>query len=174
MTFVPIRPAMLPLLVFKDIPNALAELVGLPKMRAGVGVYGEASAYALVWELGSRRMKRPGPKTTWSVNRNQEKAILTMQSPFGYVTPTSGFDEIIQDEIAKIDFGKPASPREMTMLLELALDNAAQQIAKIIARRAPVDSGALRSEILGVDTDESDFLDMGEDADVEASGTLIM
>lgn len=172
--FLPGRPSFQPLLTIKDLSNALSEFVGLGKARAGVGVYGEASAYALVWELGSRRMKSPGPKTMWSVNRNEERAILTKQAPIGYVTPTDEFFGIIEEEINNINFGRAATAKDMVNLLDIALDNASQRIAKIIAQRAPVDSGTLRSEIQGVDSDESDFLDMGQDADLEASGTLIL
>lgn len=149
----------------------MSQFVGLGKLSAGVGVYGPASAYALVWELGSKRLKRPGPKTTWSVNRNQERAILTKQAPMGYVTPTDGFLEIIENAVLEIDFSKATTSKEAVMLIETALDNASQQIAKVIADRAPVDSGTLRSDIMGVDSDESDFLDSEDD---EADGTLIL
>jgi hypothetical protein len=174
MRVIPGHPALLPLIVVKDLSTALEQFVGLGNVSAGVGIYGEAAAYALVWELGSRRLKRPGPKTLWSVNREGERAILTKQAPFGYVTPTDEFWPIIEEEIAHIDWGEADNNKEMVMLIEIALDNASQRIAKIIAGRAPVDSGALRAGIMGVDTDETDFLNMDEDSDLEAGGTLIL
>jgi hypothetical protein len=163
----------MPLLTFKDLSSALSEFVGLGKLSAGVAVYGEASAYALVWELGSRRLKTPGPKTLWGVNRNEEKAILTRQAPSGYVTPTNEFWPIIEDEIKQVNFAEASNAKEMMMLIEVALDNASQRIARVIAQRAPVDSGTLRSEIMGVDSDETDVLDIGSD-DLEAGGTFVL
>jgi len=170
----PGRPNFYPLVTIKDLTTALSEFVGLDKVSAGVGVYGEAAAYALVWELGSRRLKSPGPKTLWSMNRNQEEAILTKQAPFGYVTPVDGFYQIMQEEIGDCNFTRAHTPKEMVALLEIAMDNAAHRIAKIIASRAPKDSGTLSSQILGIDADEQDFLDLSADAESEAGGTLIL
>ena len=165
---------MTPLLMIKDISSALAQYMNLPEITGGVGVYGPAAAYALVWELGSRRLKSPGPKTLWSKNRLGKKAILTKQAPHGYVTPTDEFWHIIENEIVKVKFEQARSKKDLVYMLENAMDNASHRIARVIAQRAPVDSGQLRTDIQGVDTDEADFLDSIEDADLEASGTLII
>lgn len=162
---------MLPLLLFKDIPSALEEFIGLDKLAAGVGVFGNAADYALVWELGSRRLKSPGPKTLWSTNREGEQAILTKQAPYGYVTPVDEFWPIIYSEVNAVDFTRARTPREMTLLLDVALDNASHRIARIIAQRAPVDSGDLRSQIQGIDADELNSLSI---EDSEDDGTLIL
>ena len=165
---------MTPILVIKALDNALSEYANLTNVSAGVGVYGSASAYALVWELGSRRLQSPGPKTVWSVNRNKQRAILTKQAPFGYVgIAVNQMWPIIKDELSKVDFSGTDS-RASVLRLQVAMDNAAQRIAKIVADLAPVDSGDLRSQILGIDSDEIDFLDSGDDSDLEAGGTLLL
>jgi len=167
MRFSPGSPSFVPIVLIKDVSTILQEFTGLGKLSAGVGVYGEASAYALVWELGSRRLKHPGPKTIWSVNREGQKALLTKQAPFGYVTPVDEFWPIIDDALNQVNFAKASTSKELVLMLEIALSNASQKISHIIAQRAPIDSGDLRASIGGVDADELE--DMGLD-----SGTLVL
>jgi hypothetical protein len=168
------RPNLAPLLIIKSINDALAGYINIKNISAGIGVYGSASAYALVWELGSRRLKKPGPKTVWSQNRLGQKAILTKQAPFGYVgIAVNQFWPIIKDELNRVQFD-PVDAKRTALNLEIAMDNAAQRMSKIVADIAPVDSGDLRSQILQVDSDELDFLDTASDADLEASGTLLL
>jgi hypothetical protein len=159
------------MLVIKELPAFMQEFVSLGKITVGVGVYGSAAAYALVWELGSRRLKSPGPKTMWSTNRDGERAILTTQAPHGYVTPTDEFWPIIEEEVGRINFGNAKTSKEAALRLEVALDNASHRIAAIIAQRAPVDSGDLRSQIMGIDADEMQSMSI---EDSEDSGTLII
>lgn len=63
-----------------------ASLQNLPlTMASGVKVVGPAVGYALCWEWGSARIKKPGPKTLWSTNPEGQPAILTRTAPFGFV-----------------------------------------------------------------------------------------
>lgn len=162
-------PSLMPLISI-PITNYLSQLddVG-DDITGGVGVYGSAAAYALVWELGSRKLKSPGPKTLWSVNRDGDIAILTRQAPRGYVGFLSGeFWPIIEAELMSVDFGQP----NIRLRLEVAMDNASQKIAKLVSEAAPVDSGDLRSQILGVDSDEASML--SQSSGLESGATLIL
>jgi hypothetical protein len=154
---------------FKNVSTYLSELDGIDTISGGVGVYGSAAAYALVWELGSLRLKHPGPKTLWSINRNDKIAILTKQAPRGYVGILSDqFWPIIEEELSKVSF----SGSNIRLKLEVAMDNASQRIAKLVADKAPVDSGDLRSQIMAVDSDEASFLSQANS--IESTGTLIL
>jgi hypothetical protein len=150
--------------------KALGALAGIQtSMSVGVGVFGSAAAYALVWELGSRRLKNPGPKTCWGANRFGETVILTKQAPMGYVGIHAGdAQKILSDEVGsvKMDLG---DLNRSKLNLEVALDNAAQAIARIMSDSAPVDSGDLRSQIMSISTDEAEFLDTDDD-----QGTLFL
>lgn len=166
--FIP-APLISPLLSIQSIPDYLSDLEDIQDISGGIGVYGSAAAYALVWELGSRRLKRPGPKTLWSVNRDGNIAILTRQAPRGYVGFISDqFWPIIEEELSKVNFAS----RSLKMQLEIAMDNASQKIARLVSDTAPVDSGDLRSQIQGVDSDEASFL--GAASGLESAGTLII
>lgn len=166
--FIP-SPSLMPLTVFDDLDGFLKEIENLKSVSGGVGVYGAAAAYALVWELGSLRLKSPGPKTLWSMNRNDEIAILTRQAPRGYVGIISDqFWPIIEKHMSEVHFGSSNLQLEM----EVAMDNASQEIAGLIREIAPVDSGDLRSGIQGISTDEVSVLKKA--SKLEASGTLIL
>jgi len=166
------RPSLRPLIAFQNLDTYLEEFKNIGNLSGGVAVYGSAAAYALVWELGSLRMKQPGPKTLWSVNRNDERAILTKQAPFGYVGYISEeFWPIIQEELQKVNYSSKDS-RRMRLELEVALDNASHKIAELVRSFAPVDSGDLRSQIQGVDSDETSLLSTAISS--ESAGTLIV
>ena len=149
MVYVP-RPAVSASL---DITNLESFLVQLEKMKpiiGGIAVYGPAAAYALVPEYGWAR--GPGKKTLWGTNAKGQRAIMSTQAPEGYVSiHEKDMWPIIIEEISQINFSAK-SEKELTIRLEVALDNAAQRIAQLIANSAPVDSGDLKSGVNLVDS----------------------
>jgi hypothetical protein len=160
------RPSLRPLVVFPDIYKFLSEFEGIGSVTGGVGVFGSAAAYALVWELGSLRLKKPGPRTIWGTNRNGEKMIMSSQAPEGYVGVISDqFWPIIEQEVGKLTF-RGTDARSIRLELEVVVDNAMQRIARIISDAAPVDSGDLRSQI--------QYVDSGEISDLESDATLVL
>lgn len=137
---------------------------GIPNtLSVGIGVFGPATAYALVWELGSNRIKTPGPKTVWGTNRFGAKKIFSKQAPKGYVFINSKKAQKIfytalkgvQFDLSDMDTSK--------IKLEVAMDNAAQQIAGLMRQSAPVDEGTLRSGIQAIFTDEDSLLENTQD-----------
>jgi hypothetical protein len=158
-----------PLVIFNELSNYLNELENLEPIQGGVGVYGAAAAYALVWELGSLRLKQPGPKTMWGTNRNNEIRIMSKQAPGGYVgILEDSFWPIIQEELNSVDFTKG----DLQLRMEVAIDNAGQKIAELIRQWAPVDSGELRSDILGVGSDEVSFLSQSQS--IESQSVILL
>lgn len=168
--FVP-SPPLTPLVSYADsVDDYLSDLANIPPtVSGGIGVYGSAAAYALVWELGATKRKSPGPKTLWSVNWKGDIVILTRQAPRGYVGFISDqFWPIIEEELDKVDFGASS----LNLRLEVAMDNASQRIARLVSDTAPVDSGDLRSQIMAVDSDEASFLSTA--SGLESGSTLII
>lgn len=164
------RPSLAPLVVFTEIEKFLQEFEGIGSVSGGVGVFGSAAAYALVWELGSLRLKQPGPRTVWGTNREGEKRIMSSQAPEGYVGVISDeFWPIIEEELGHLSF-KGTDSHEIRLELEVVIDNAMQRIARIISDAAPVDSGDLRSQIQYIDSGE---MDLQEATDLESDSTLI-
>lgn len=163
------HPSYLPFVLLSKT-DSFGELAKIDSsMAVGVGVFGSAAAYALVWELGSRRLKSPGPKTVWGKNRYGKKVILTAQAPEGYVGIHAGdAKEILNEELGTVKWA--LNDLNMSKLrLEVALDNAAIRIARIMSDSAPVDSGDLRSQIMSISTDESSYLEQDDN-----EGTLIL
>jgi len=168
--FIP-GPSLFPLIAIQRLDEFLSEFEGMDSISGGVAVYGSAAAYALVWELGSKRLKSPGPKTLWSVNREGEVAILTRQAPLGYVGFVSDqFWPIIEKELATIKFSSKTTAG-IRIEIEVALDNASQAIARIISDAAPVDTGDLRSQIQYVDSAEMSSSNLSA---LESQGTLLI
>lgn len=168
--FIP-SPSFVPLVRTENIDSFFSAFTGIENVAGGVAVYGSAAAYALVWELGSKQLKSPGPKTLWSLNRNNEPAILTRQAPRGYV----GFYEdsywkIIEEELSTVTF-KGSDARTTHLQIQVAVDNASQRIAALISAQAPKDSGDLASQISMVDSDESEILGS---ANSESDATFIL
>lgn len=164
-------PSLQPLLKFGNLQEFIKDFQGMDNLAGGVAVYGSAAAYALVWELGSLRAKKPGPRTLWSINRNGRRIIMSTQAPGGYVAINEDkFWPIIEAELDKVDYGQNAKRIQLEM--SVAIDNASQKIARIVAETAPVASGDLRSQISGVDTDETSIL--GNDSKLVSAGTLIL
>src|ERR1700677_1413311 len=87
-----------------SIANALAKLP--TTMQAGAKVRGERNtAFALVWEWGSLRLTKPGPKTVWGTNPNGEARILTKTAPLGYIRVNKQkYIEFIQKEVNGINW----------------------------------------------------------------------
>jgi len=152
-------PSLLPnpICIFEDLETQFSNLEGLDSVSVGVGVFGPAAAYALVWELGSLRLKKPGKKTMWGINRDGAKRIFSTQAPGGYVGILSdSFWPIITNHLKDVDF----SSSNIQLEFEVAMDNAAQEIANLIREWAPVDTGSLQSEIQSISSDEfSDLAD---------------
>lgn len=168
--FIP-GPPLQPLVTYDSLNTFLADYQNLKNVKAGVAVYGSAAAYALVWELGSLRAKKPGPKTVWGTNRYGDRIIMSSQAPEGYVGIVEDqFWPIIEAELDKINFSQPVQALQVEM--EVAFDNASIKIAQLIRSGAPADSGDLRSQIQAVNTDESDVL--GKSIEIESIGTLII
>lgn len=163
------RPSLAPLVIFPDLNKFLEEFEGIGTVSGGVGVFGSAAAYALVWELGSKR-ENTGPKTVWGVNRKGEKRIFSSQAPEGYVGVISDeFWPIIEEEIGHLHF-RGTKAKDIRLELEVVIDNAMQRIARIISDAAPVDSGDLRSQIQYIDSGE---MDTQTASDLESDSTLI-
>ena len=157
------RPSYLPLIKVAN-QASFGELANIDSsFSVGVGVFGSAAAYAMVWELGSRTLLTPGPKTTWGVNRKGEKAILTKQAPAGYVgIHSDDAYALLSQEMATVKWDM--SDLAMSKLrLEVALDNTVLALARMISDSAPVDTGDLRSQIMSISTDEEQYLDIDDD-----------
>jgi hypothetical protein len=164
-------PSFVPVVTYENLDDFMSEFEGVPNVAGGVAVYGSAAAYALVWELGSRRLKQPGPKTLWAVNRDGEPAILTRQAPLGYIgIYENDFWQIIKSELATVEF-KGTSSRDIYLELQVAIDNASQKIASLISSHAPIDSGELKSQISLIDSDSSEMV---EAANSESGATLVL
>lgn len=140
-------------------------------IRGGVGVFGSAAAYALVWEFGSLTMEKPGPKTLWGTNPKGERAILTKQAPEGYVAIHD--DDLFKIMVAELKGAKLIGNNadETRILLEVVTDNISQAWAKVIADSAPVDSGDLRSQIQYIDSGD-DLLSEGVSGAAQAEATF--
>lgn len=150
--FVP-KPNLTPATDFKELRSFMVEFQGTKDpVVGGIAIFGTAAAYGLVWEYGSSRMKTPGPKTMWGINPLGEEAILTKQAPLGYIAINEDkFWPIIQDEFSKVEF-KSKTEGGIRLELEIAMDNASQRIARLVADAAPVDTGDLRSSIQYIDS----------------------
>lgn len=154
----PSRPNYLPLLV-TDLEKFLKAFPGASTLSSGVGVFGTAEAYALVWEFGTLRWSAPGPRTTWGTNRLGQQRVMSKQAPRGYVgINAKKAKKIFKEEISKVKINM--NNMELSKLkLEVALDNAALRTARLVSDSAPVDSGDLRSQIQMIDTDDMDEFD---------------
>lgn len=162
-------PSLLPLAVFEDIDtSSLDDLINLKNLSSGIVVVGPAATYALVWELGSDRLTKPGPKTVWGTNRFGESKIMSSQAPEGYVGIISDeFWPIIEEELSKVDYGS----KYLQVKMEVALDNASLRIAELVREAAPVDQGDLRAGIQGVDSGDPT---LGGATDAISAATLIL
>lgn len=127
-------------------------------MEAGVEVIGSAVAYSLVWEWGSARIKKPGPKTMYSTNPLGEPAILTLTAPMGYIRVNREvYRQILKEEFSKLDLhAKPI--KEWTPAIKKMLGEVARKCRNVIRDTAPIgdppNGGWLRASILEVLPDD--------------------
>jgi hypothetical protein len=128
--------------------RAVLEGVGIrPTIRIGLTISGPASAYALVWEFGSSRISKPGPKTTWGINPDGEVVILTKTAPYGFIrTNIPKFRQIVREEMDAVDWAGVRIRRIRETMLAV-LEEAAQRCAEVIAESAPYDTGQLKEAI---------------------------
>ncbi|MGI4815926.1 MAG: hypothetical protein ACRYGG_21690 [Janthinobacterium lividum] len=163
-------PPVRPLIDIQSISTYLNEFENIGDVSGGVGVFGSAAAYAMVWELGSFRLKKPGPKTMWSVNRFGQKVILTKQAPLGYIGVIDDtFFPIIEKELMSVDFSNKTSKR-LNKDLTAALNRASKRIADLIRLIAPEDSGDLKAQIQAVNAGDS----LLGASSIESAGTIIL
>jgi hypothetical protein len=164
------RPKLAPRMSIQNLEQFLIQIEGIDRpLSGGVAVYGVAAAYALVPDYGWDR--GPGPRTLWSTNVKGRKAIMSRQAPTGYAAiHEKEFWPIIQDELSKVKFDA-RSETEMRLRLEVAVDNASQRMAHIIAESAPVDSGDLKSGVQIIDSADSS-LDLGDIAKAEGQANI--
>ena len=127
--------------VFAQLPD---------KMTAGVKIYGPAAQYGLVWEWGSVRITKPGPKTTWGVNPDGKTVILTITAPQGWIRVNKQqYLDILRDEWRKLHF-TTIDPKYWKRHLEDMLWKAAVRCSRVMEATAPYDTGDLRSTITAV------------------------
>jgi hypothetical protein len=125
-----------------------------PTIQMGVKVVGPAAAYAMVWEWGSARLTKPGPKTTWGVNPAGEVVILTLTAPNGYIRiHKPEYRQIIREEMNLIPWNE-MGPRQIRKKIAEALAAASQRCAELIAESAPYDTGELEKSIVAITTDD--------------------
>jgi hypothetical protein len=141
----------------------------LPQLReAGVMVEGHAAAYALVWEWGSARIHRPGPKTMWGENPAGESVVLTITAPHGYIrTHHEQYVHILQEEFARIDWGV-LSLDDWGSAIDNMLSIAARRCSQLISDAAPIDTGLLRASIHPVEPGDSILNESGGAFDLGA------
>lgn len=112
-------------------------------ITAGVASYGDAAAYAEVWEWGNVRQTKQGPKTVLGENPDGEQVWLSIQAPSGYIRVSEEvYWFILKQELGKVQF-KGTTAKEITLELEAAAKKAMKRIAQVIGENAPVDKGDL-------------------------------
>jgi hypothetical protein len=146
-------------------------IANLPQIReAGVAVDGERAVVASVWEWGSARIHKPGPKTMWGENPDGDRVVLTITAPHGYIRVHHElYVQILQKEFGAIAWGSlPLS--QWPAAIDTMLTNAARQCSQLISESAPIDTGLLRASIHPIapgdsllDEDEDTSFDLGED-----------
>lgn len=113
------------------------------EISAGVASFGEAAAYAEVWEWGNIRQTKEGPKTVLGINPDGESVWLSVQAPVGYIAVNENlYWDILKNELGKVKF-KSTDAKGITKELEDASVKAMKRIRKIIADAAPYDKGDL-------------------------------
>lgn len=123
-------------------------------VRGGVMSYGEAAAYALVWEFGNARQTKEGPKTTLGITPDGEQVWLSIQAPSGYIRiHDAEFREILTEELGRVLIFSTNLRKE----LEDASYRAARRIAPLIESTAPVDEGKLVASVLALYANDPDL-----------------
>jgi hypothetical protein len=115
--------------------------------EAGVGVEGPGATYALVWEWGSARISKPGPKTVWGTNPDGKRVVLSLQAPRGYIRVNEPlYWAALEQEMGKVDFSGTTT-QQIRAALEKAAVKVAERMVKIIQEHVPVDTGELHDDI---------------------------
>ena len=136
----------------KGAERLLNALNSLPaRIDGGVKVTGPAASYWGVWEWGSVRITKPGPKTTWGTNPAGERVVLTLTAPTGYIrTNRQRYVNALRSELAAA--GLASNPiSQWPRRLRQAFNNASAICAEIIRQSAPEDTGQLKAGIVAVD-----------------------
>ena len=141
--------------------RAILEYMGTrPTIRVSLSITGPAAAYALVWEWGSARLDKPGPKTMWGINPDGESVILTKTAPYGYIrTNIPKFRQIIREEFDMVDWAA-VSVRNLKKTVMGVLQAAGERCAEVIAAAAPYDTGQLKEAILVAQSSPDETIDL--------------
>lgn len=128
----------------------------LPSVReAGVAVGGDAAAYALVWEWGSARIHRPGPKTTWGENPSGDRVVLTLTAPHGFIRiHNEKYIQFLIEAFQRITWGSLAIS-DWPKAIDEMLNGVAKQCSNFISEGAPFDTGDLKASIYPVGPDDA-------------------
>lgn len=142
-------------------PALFTRIKALPNhVRAGIAVRGKAARYAQVWEWGTLRFKQPGPKTQWGSNPDGDgMRIFTKTAPSGYVRMHKvQFYDMVKLAVTSISVQSSLSDGSYQQKLTDNINKAATEIAQIMAKDAPIDTGLLRASIQAVGTSDVDTL----------------
>jgi len=142
-------------------PALITRIRALPdRVKAGVAVKGYAARYALVWEWGTLRFSTPGPKTMYGSNPDGVGTkIFTKTAPSGYIRiHKQQFYGMVQLAVKSISAQQAFSDGTYAVQLTDNANRAATEIAQIMAKDAPIDTGLLRSSIVAVDGSDVDSL----------------
>jgi hypothetical protein len=113
------------------------------EISAGVASFGEAAAYAEVWEWGNARQTKEGPKTVLGINPDGDNVWLSIQAPVGYISVNENlYWDILKQELGKVKFSS-SNAKGITEELEKASLKAMKRIRDLIADTAPYDKGDL-------------------------------
>jgi bacteriophage HK97-gp10 putative tail-component len=164
-------PTVYPTAMFDKLDEFMLEFLEHDQeISAGVASFGDAAAYAEVWEWGNVRQTKPGPKTVLGQNPNGEQVWLSIQAPFGYIKINENqYWEVLKEELGKVQF-KSTNARGITEELEKAAEKAMKIVAQIIGDHAPVDTEQLSKSFKVVkagdpmldDSDDTRLLTIGQ------------
>jgi hypothetical protein len=132
-----------------------ATLVSMPAaLYAGVSLVGPAEAYGLVWEWGAVTRSQPGPKTTWGINPDGTRVILTITAPKGWIRVNEDiYVQMIHDALDNINFDSSSVVQDITK----AMNMATRRCADLMYDTAPEDTGELKDDILAIQATPDDL-----------------
>jgi hypothetical protein len=138
------------------------------EISVGVAATGDAAAYAEVWEWGSARQTKPGPKTVLGTNPSGEQVWLSIQAPFGFVSiHENDFWDALSQELERAKFSS-TNPKDITTEIQKAGVRAMKLCKQLLQDSAPVDTGQLRDSFQVIE-DGDPILD-----DVDDTKTLVL
>lgn len=121
------------------------------RVNAGVKITGDATQYALVWEWGSIRITKPGPKTQWGVNPDGEVRIMTITAPQGWIRVNKDkYRAIFLDELTRAQVFTKFPASQWQTQLQLILGYTSDRCASLMSDTAPYDTGLLSSSLIRV------------------------